>query len=238
MNLLTPISNVFRSSGMGYTLLPGHARDGEGVRVQLRLNRLTEYLSSRRLRLGAIAVSVACLLLLVHFFLPYYKSRTTRPNGSQSPSVPLGDGIDWTRFAYVQYATNSAYLCNSVMLFETLHRLGTKADRLLMYPRKFHIDQTDTDAGSVEGRLLQRAQDEYGVKLQPVEVQHKDSSDRESGNVRPTQNGQLTILIATWAESFTKLLAFNQTQYDRVLSLDSDATVLQVRDRLPSVGLN
>lgn len=34
--------------------------------------------------------------------------------------------------------------------------------------------------------------------------------------------------LATWADSFTKLLAFNQTQYDRVLSLDSDATLLQV----------
>ena len=34
---------------------------------------------------------------------------------------------------------------------------------------------------------------------------------------------------ATWTESYTKLLAFNQTQYDRVLSLDSDSTVLQVR---------
>ena len=38
--------------------------------------------------------------------------------------------------------------------------------------------------------------------------------------------------VATWAESFTKLLAFNQTQYKRVLHLDSDATVLQNMDDL------
>ena len=38
--------------------------------------------------------------------------------------------------------------------------------------------------------------------------------------------------LATWSDSFTKLLAFNQTQYDRVLSLDSDATVLQPMDEL------
>ena len=37
---------------------------------------------------------------------------------------------------------------------------------------------------------------------------------------------------ATWADSYTKLLAFNQTQYDRVLSLDSDSTVLQLMDEL------
>lgn len=42
----------------------------------------------------------------------------------------------------------------------------------------------------------------------------------------------LTPLLATWAESFTKLLAFNQTQYDRVLNVDSDATVLQTMDEL------
>ena len=46
--------------------------------------------------------------------------------------------------------------------------------------------------------------------------------------------------IATWAESYTKLLAFNQTQYDRVLSLDSDSSLLQHMDELfllPSVPL-
>lgn len=38
--------------------------------------------------------------------------------------------------------------------------------------------------------------------------------------------------VATWAESYTKLLAFNQSRYDRVLSLDSDSTVLQTMDEL------
>jgi alpha-N-acetylglucosamine transferase len=36
----------------------------------------------------------------------------------------------------------------------------------------------------------------------------------------------------TWADSYTKLLAFNQTQYDRVLALDSDSVVLQTMDEL------
>jgi hypothetical protein len=42
----------------------------------------------------------------------------------------------------------------------------------------------------------------------------------------------------TWADSFTKLLAFKQTQYDRVLSVDSDIMLLQDMDELflmPSV---
>ena len=37
---------------------------------------------------------------------------------------------------------------------------------------------------------------------------------------------------ATWAESYTKLLAFNQTDYHRILHLDSDGTALQSMDEL------
>lgn len=42
----------------------------------------------------------------------------------------------------------------------------------------------------------------------------------------------LTCELATWAASFTKLLAFNQTQYDRLIHLDSDVLVLQNMDEL------
>jgi alpha-N-acetylglucosamine transferase len=44
---------------------------------------------------------------------------------------------------------------------------------------------------------------------------------------------KLTLIrIDVWAESFTKLLAFNQTQYKRLLVLDSDATLLKHMDEL------
>ncbi|KAK9489592.1 nucleotide-diphospho-sugar transferase [Lipomyces doorenjongii] len=143
------------------------------------------------------------------------------PSHSLSPSTPSTPSpdnlqpdemnrIDWSRFAYVQYVTNTEYVCNSVMLFELLHRLGSKADRLMMYPSSFAVDAASTE----ESRLLRRAQDKYGVKLKPIEIQRRETSD------------------TTWAESYTKLLAFNQTQYDRVLSLDSDSTVLQTMDEL------
>lgn len=46
--------------------------------------------------------------------------------------------------------------------------------------------------------------------MQPINVQRKDVKE------------------STWAESYSKLEAFNQTQNDWVLSLDSDATLLQV----------
>ncbi|KAK2625081.1 hypothetical protein QTJ16_005450 [Diplocarpon rosae] len=97
------------------------------------------------------------------------------------------------------------------MLFETLHRLGSKADRLMMYPASMHPDPASP---SKESQLLLKAQQQFNAKLMPIEIQHRSEGD------------------PTWADSYTKLLAFNQTQYERVLSLDSDSTVLQHMDEL------
>ncbi|KAL1998010.1 hypothetical protein VTN02DRAFT_217 [Thermoascus thermophilus] len=166
-------------------------------------------LTSKAVR--AAIVLVALLLVVVGLLqLPasgFERLRDALPVEDARPAPGI---VDWSRFAYVQYATNAAYLCNSVMLFEILHRLGSRADRLLLYPADYAVD----DAGSPEGQLLRKARDAYGVKLAPIEIQRRSSSD------------------PTWAESYTKLLAFNQTQYDRVLSLDSDSTVLQPMDEL------
>jgi alpha-N-acetylglucosamine transferase len=127
---------------------------------------------------------------------------------SLSHDTTAPSNVDWSKYAYTQYVTNSIYLCNSLMVFESLHRLGSKAERLMMYPEEWSIEAESSDAW-----LLRRARDEYNVKLQPVQIQ------RLEGDI-------------TWGESFTKLLAFNQTQYKRVISLDSDANVLQV-DAVP-----
>ncbi|KAJ5510034.1 hypothetical protein LT330_007091 [Penicillium expansum] len=119
--------------------------------------------------------------------------------------------VNWSRFAYTQYATDRSYLCNSLMIFEALQRLGSKADRLLMYPHDFLLSEDDS---SPEARLLRFARDKYAVKLKPVAVMRKGGGG------------------APWSSSYTKLLAFNQTEYDRVLNLDSDATLLQSMDEL------
>ncbi|RAK98075.1 nucleotide-diphospho-sugar transferase [Aspergillus ibericus CBS 121593] len=130
------------------------------------------------------------------------------------PSTPHGSPpqhVDWSRFAYTQYATDRSYLCNSVMMFEALHRLGSKADRVLVYPSRFLMSESDR---SPEARLLRYARDQYAVKLKPIEVILKGGGG------------------APWSKSYTKLLAFNHTEYDRVLNLDSDATLLQTMDEL------
>ncbi|MCJ1366231.1 N-acetylglucosaminyltransferase [Acarospora aff. strigata] len=92
------------------------------------------------------------------------------------------------------------------MALEALDRLGSKAARILMYPFEWSLDSNQTTRPN---QLLRIAETLYKATLIPVQVQRVDTGDR------------------TWAESFTKLLAFNQTRFRRVLSFDSDSTLLQ-----------
>lgn len=96
------------------------------------------------------------------------------------------------------------------MVFESLSRLGSKADRILMYPEDWDLDiESATDRDS---QLLVKARDEYDVKLTPVEIPKADDG--------------------SWNGSFTKFMTWAQTSYDRVLHLDSDVTVLKHMDEL------
>jgi len=182
----------------------------EGHIPQVPLAKARDVLCSRRIWKTLLLVSTLVLFLYVRSVWHGFHADTGRwiPDLSKH-TFPDSAGIDWTDLAYCQYVTNEEYLCNSVMMFESLRRVGVKADLLMMYPTHWKFDlpaKNDTHTA----KLLRKVRDEYQVKLQPIDVQHL------AGDV-------------TWAESFTKLLAFNQTQYKRVLSLDSDATVLQVR---------
>lgn len=188
-----------------------------------------QVLSSKRLRYTGTALAAIGIFLLAFRNYDSLPSLDTfkSSHGVASPlpdpvcpvpAVPLTvdrNNVDWSKFAYTQYVTNRSYLCNSVMIFETLFRLGSKADRVIMYPADMmDPNTTASEVRTEEARLLVKARDMYNVKLQPVEVQRREGAD------------------STWAESFTKLLAFNQTQYERVLNVDSDSTILQTMDEL------
>ena len=162
------------SSSHDYNPLPTQ----EDASIQVKPHR-RQYFHSRRARLSTLFVAIQLLLLLTYLLAsPQYIGKL-RSAGS-GPPPPAKDGVDWSRFAYVQYATNQVYLCNSVMLFEILHRLDSRADRLLMYPSSFIIETDGDGSESLESRLLKKAKDEYHVNLQPVKVQHREVGDRES----------------------------------------------------------
>lgn len=151
------------------------------------------------------------MLAILFLYLWYTSSFHVLPRqpSAHAPSL-IYKNIDWSRYAYSQYATNSAYLCNAVMIFESLSRLGSKADRILLYPQEWDLDIASSS--DRDSQLLVKARDEYNVKLTPMEIPKDDDS--------------------AWNGSFTKFMAWGQTQYDRVLQLDADATVLNHMDDL------
>lgn len=94
--------------------------------------------------------------------------RREPPNPPALPHIRY-DLVDWSRYAYTQYATSSAYLCNAVMVFEALHRLGSRAERVLFYPEEW--DTLVESAVDRDSQLLQMAAEKYNVQIMPIDVQ-------------------------------------------------------------------
>jgi alpha-N-acetylglucosamine transferase len=202
---------------------------------------MTALSSWRSRRPVAVTLSIAILLYLL---VATHRGDASRhlvwPSQGRLSETTSHHDIDWSNFAYVQYATNSDYLCNSVMIFETLNRLGTRADKVLMYDSTMVTGDLDS-AKSYDAQLLKKARDEYKVHLQPIQVQHKEVVSGKFNPLTPLGYAILSTVSFTnnvsgiadyWADSFTKLLAFNQTEYKRVLHLDSDATIRRLMDEL------
>lgn len=106
------------------------------------------------------------------------------------------------------------------MVFEALQRLGSKADRVLLYPEEW--DMVDESSQDRVSQLLIRAERMWKVKLRPISLLDTD------GKASP---GTLNA-PSSWSTSITKLRAFELGEYDRVLHLDSDITLLQSLDHL------
>lgn len=134
-------------------------------------------------------------------------------------SIPRSTRLDWSRYAYSQYATDTQSLCNAVMVFASLHRLGSKADRILLYPQQW-MYRKDTKTAW----LMETAKKKYRVKLEPIQLISADG--------KPATPGTLATPDSDWNLSVTKLRVFDLIQYDRVIHLDSDITLLQHMDEL------
>jgi len=93
------------------------------------------------------------------------------PSSSPGAPAPHDDGgpkVDWSAFAYSLYATDSTSLCHAVLVFHSLAQMGSRADRVLFYPKKW--DTEVRDAKDRDSQLLVMARDTYGVRIEPVEL--------------------------------------------------------------------
>ena len=179
-----------------------------------RLAYFSEWFALRRIRTALVISTLLLVILSLSHFVALVPTRPVplQETTNSSSATTCDDGVQWSDFAYVQYVTNANYLCNSLMILDALYRSKAKADRIMMYPEDWHVAEDNTTNASPESKLLAKARDVYQAKLVPIQVQSFEKGD------------------ATWKDSYTKLLAFNQTQYKRVLSLDSDAIVKEVSD--------
>jgi hypothetical protein len=130
------------------------------------------------------------------------------------------DPTDWSRVAYVQYATDTHTLCNALMIFESLHRLGSKANRVLLHPEQWNGDRDNQDDRNTQ--LLYRARKHYGVKLRPVQLLSIDGP-AEPGTFKNPSN---------YGASMTKMRLFELQEYDRIIYFDGDSILQDHLDEL------
>ncbi|PYH99864.1 alphaN-acetylglucosamine transferase [Aspergillus ellipticus CBS 707.79] len=149
------------------------------------------------------------MLVILTLFL-----RREKPPPPPLPHIDF-DRVDWSRYAYSQYATSSPYLCNALIVFDTLQRLGSRAQRVLFYPENWDVLVEDTR--DRDSQLLAMAQEKYNALLVPIDVQMVKAG---SG---PNES---------WDKSISKLLAFGETEFERIIHIDSDVSVLQNLDEL------
>ncbi|VVT46225.1 uncharacterized protein SAPINGB_P001108 [Magnusiomyces paraingens] len=179
----------------------------------------------------------------------------------------LDNSVDWSKFAYVQYVTNAVYLCNSVMIFEQLQRVGSRAQRVLMYPEEWNqpgfFDPPTDPAGpgygfkeEIDEEAHEKAQEEEVLKAQENKAPNRFKRDiddsvfdqssmahnveyllkvavmKYNAILKPVKTAKLESVDPALSYSFTKMHIFNQTEYDRVLFLDSDGSVRRNMDHL------
>lgn len=119
------------------------------------------------------------------------------------------NSVDWSRLAYVFYATDPDRLIPILVNVEQLRKLETKAQIDVIC--SFELRKSDRETNKWMHVLEQ--DNVHITHVKPITS--KFNKDQKY-----------------WRESFTKLYAFNLTQYDRVIFMDADAVILRLMDHL------
>lgn len=114
--------------------------------------------------------------------------------------------IDWSKFAYVQYATREDYICNSLINFARLRsEFKTRATLVLIITNEASLHFSE----NMKNEL---------IKLDVI--------------IKVVKKLQFKSADVTWVDGFTKFYAFGLEEYNKVIYLDSDATILGNMDEL------
>lgn len=120
--------------------------------------------------------------------------------------------IDWSKYAYISYATDMSYTCNTLIIFSSLIKeYKTKAKLVLLVNYDF-----DLSSNSDSNRTLKKILD-----LNPDQV-----------IIKRVDSFTVNMDESIWRDSLTKLHVFNQTEFDRVIYIDSDSLLKSNMDEL------
>ncbi|KAL9607272.1 MAG: hypothetical protein Q9167_007800 [Letrouitia subvulpina] len=176
-------------------------------------------ISPSRTRRRRYILSTLLFLLFGYLYLKSPSPLSVLPSPSSSHK-----SIDWSRYAYILPVTSTAYLCNAVMLFESLSRLGSRADRVLIYPQEWDTDISDL--ADRDSQLLVKARIWYGVKLVPADI--AIMRDRFNGDGEDEEEDE-----EAWSNDLkARFMAWGQTTYERAIVLDSDVSMRRHLDEL------
>lgn len=123
--------------------------------------------------------------------------------------------INWTKFAYVNYVTHYEYLCNTYLIFSQLIESGTKAKLLLL----------------ISNDVLDHMVSKYAEKAKNLVDKLKEIGP-DQVIVKYVDNIIKPMDYTPWNKSLTKLLIFNQTEFERIIYLDNDSLVYDKLDEL------
>ena len=121
----------------------------------------------------------------------------------------LKDGItDWSKFAYVQYATNYDYAVSAMMNFENLAKYKAKGQFILLATHKTY----------------KRLPKQFKDYAQLINVNVKTVNSLVFDHKGTDKN--------LWRDGFTKFQVFTLTQFERIIYFDSDSLILANLDQL------
>lgn len=207
------------------------------------------FISKRKIRfvlfviLGVIVVSCSVRAVVqsqlnkeIKYFKTYFEQKKDGINGLYNPLVIKqipeetidalyssksaqlernSNAVNWSQLAYVNYATNADYLCNTLIMFSALKRYGTEAKLMLLVSKDLLDPEVSNDVDKTRtllSRISRLDQEQVIVKFVDDIMKPMDTSQ--------------------WSESLTKLLVFNQTEFDRIIYLDNDARLNDKLDEL------
>ncbi|ODV94139.1 hypothetical protein PACTADRAFT_44436 [Pachysolen tannophilus NRRL Y-2460] len=117
-------------------------------------------------------------------------------------------GLNWSKYAYVQYATSIDYMCSALINFAKLRRFNTRAQLVLLYNEYYKYDKKLETQKSREAQLLDKFAKIYNVILRPIRLLKFKSES------------------STWDTSFTKFQIFKLLEFDRIIYFDSDSKIV------------